>query len=156
MTVQALRPLYELKTRLGDIQTANGYHTDAGSRVFLGRVLADGSDVPAVSVMPAEDAEGEVTVDAELYRERVPYEIHGVANADPSHPLKAGHQLGADIRRAIYRARSADFELLGGTAVQVEPGPTVVTQRDPGSSYSDVVVSLTITHAERFGDPDRD
>jgi len=154
MTVQALRPLYELQARLGDIQTANGYYTDAGTRVYLGRVLADGSGVPAVSVMPAEDAEGEVIVDAELYRERVPYEIYGVANADPNNPLEAGYQLGADIRRAIYQARSTDFEVLGGTAVQVEPGPTVVTQRDPGSSYSDVVVSLTITHAERFGDPD--
>jgi hypothetical protein len=154
MTVQALRPLYQLETRLQDIRTANGYHTDAGVRVYLGRTFLDAGDVPALTIRPGED-EGEVEVDASLYRETVAYEIHGVCSADPAKPFEAGHQLAADIRRAIYRARSIDFEDLDGTAAQVEPGGTVVTEAAAGGEYCEVTVALRVTHTEQLGAPDQ-
>lgn len=153
MTVQALLPLKKLEERLGDIQVANGYHTDAGLRVFLGRSFIEDSEVPAVTVRPAEE-EGEVEVNAGLYQETIAYEINGVCDADLNKPFEAGYRLAADIRRAIYRARSIDFEDLDGTAVRVTPGGTVVTEREPGSRLCEVTVALSITHSERLGEPD--
>jgi len=155
MTVQALRPLYELETRLADIQVANGYHTDAGSNVFLGRTYLDQAKVPAVTVRPGED-EGTVEDQGGLYQETVSYEIHGICHADPDRPFEKGHQLAADIRRAIYRARSVDYEDLGGAAARVEPGGTVVSEAAAGSGFCEVTVALTITYTERFGEPDQE
>ncbi len=152
MTVQALLPLYKLEERLAEIQVANGYHTDAGLRVFLGRSLIEESEVPAITVRPGED-EGEVEVNAGLYRETVSYEINGVCEAEVNKPFEAGHQLAADIRRAIYRASTIDLEDLDGTAVRVVPGGTVVTEREPGSRLCEVTVALSITHSERLGEP---
>jgi len=154
MTVQALRSLYELETRLTDVRTANGYHTNAGARVFLGRTFLQQGDVPALTIRPGED-EGDVEVNASLYQETVAYEIHGICEADPDRPFEAGHQLAADIRRAIYRARTVDFEDLDGTAARIEPGGTVVNEADAGSSYCEVTVALRLTYTERFGEPDQ-
>lgn len=154
MTVQALRPLYVLESRLSEIRQDDGYYTDAGVKVYLGRDLTDQASVPALAILPGEE-EGDVRVDAGLYQETVPYEIHGVCEADADKPFEAGHQLGADIRRAIYRARTIDYETLDDTAMRVEPGATVVTQREPGSRYCAVTVALLITHTEKLGDPDQ-
>lgn len=152
MTVQALRPLYKLEERLGEISTANGYHTDAGVRVYLGRMWLKDSAVPALTIRPGED-EGEVRVDGDLYQETVSYEIHGVREADPTKPFEAGHQLAADIRRAIYRANVIEFETLEGAALRVEPGGTIVNESESGSHYCEVTVALLITHTEKLGDP---
>lgn len=154
MTVQALRPLYKLEARLGDIRTANGYHTEAGVRVYLGRMWLDEGEVPALTIRPGED-EGEVQVSGDLYQETVSYEVHGICEADPAKPFEAGHQLAADVRRAIYRARTIDYEDLDGDALRVEPGGTIVNERGQGSAYCEVTVALRITHTEKLGEPDQ-
>lgn len=150
----AQRVLAALADRLAAIRTADGYNTDAGQHVFQGRIYLDeDTDLPALSIIENLEQPTTAQVDGPLVRESTPYQVQGLIACDTRDPLLAGHQLLADIKRAVLRNPAGpEFEeLLPGASLEYTGRQ--VFQRLESSRFVEVHVLLTITHCEQYGDP---
>lgn len=98
-----------LKTRMQAITIANGYNTDIGTRVLMGRRKIDASHVPCVVIIEGDD---EPTREADS-RMEIPVDLDFVFSAyvlcDPDHPNDAAHLAIKDIKRALW-----DRNTMGG------------------------------------------
>lgn len=150
---RALAPLTELQSRLQQIATANGYRTEAGSSVFLGRTMVGADEAPAITITQDDEQDAEVAVNASLVRKTIPYIVEGIIAADPSNPYTEGFRLLADMDQAIFSAGVIADERLAGTAVDVQYTGSQVQQAEDGSAHCIARVSLAITHSEKLGDP---
>lgn len=153
-TTIAQQVLAALAGRLAVIRKANGYNTDAGLHVFQGRLYLDeDDDLPALSIIENLEQPTTAQVDGTLVRETTPYQIQGLIACTPNAPLAEGHQLLADIKRALFVHPSGpEFErLIAGASIDYMGRQ--VFQRLESARFCEVHVLLEITHGERYGDP---
>ncbi|WP_041646656.1 hypothetical protein [Aromatoleum aromaticum] len=142
-----------IATRLQTIRIANGYATDAGAAVYRGRTSFDAADVPCITIAEPED-EIEEQRDhpdgdgADLIA-RLPFTIEAFAACNPDAPNVAGHQLVADIKRAIF---SADITL-GGLAVTLRYLGRTIAPREPGARIVTVAVKIRVGYTENLAAP---
>lgn len=150
----ARQVLAAMAERLSVIRRADDYNTDAGYHVFEGRLYLDeDDDLPALSIIENLQAATTAQVDGTQVRETTAYEIQGLIACEPNRPLIEGHQLLADIKRALFRHPSGPaFETLIDGATINYVGRQVF-QRMESARYCEVHVLLEVTHIERYGDP---
>lgn len=150
----AQQVLGALAARLAQISVAGGYNTDAGLHVFRGRAFLDPStEVPALTVVENDEQGTDAEVTGTLVRETTAYQVQGLVRADRDNPLDAGHELLADIKRALFKApEGPEFEQLIAGATLAYTGRQVLS-REEGQSFAEVSVSLEVTHSERYGNP---
>lgn len=91
-----------LKQRMELITKANGYYTDIGTRVLMGRRKIDASHVPCVVIIEGDD---ETVRDADT-RLEITMDLDFIFAAylfcDPDHPNDAAHLAIKDIKRALW------------------------------------------------------
>jgi hypothetical protein len=138
-----------LKDRLEEIRPGNGYETDAGLRVFQGRVaLTEDDTLPVIALVPGDAT---VVVNAQRIKYRLPVTAEALTLADAIDPLVPAEALLADLKRALFRL---DDRTLDGLVVDVEYGaPEGVEQRADGGTHVAARVTAVVTYMERYGDP---
>lgn len=106
----------ELALRMASVTKANGYFTDAGTRILRGRRHIDDSKVPCIVIAEGLD---QVTqhpsrlTQAEIFQT---YMLIAYHECHPDHPNDKAHELLKDLKRAVF----GDGITLGGKVRRVE------------------------------------
>ena len=149
MDTKALTILKAIQADMQSILPANGYQTDAGTRVYLGKRSQDQSAPhPFISIF-----EGEETVSRELGRDArevvLTVLIEGYTKPDQDAPLDSIHELVGDIKQAI----GAGMPTLDNLATRVVYRGREVTTPEPGGLWGGVSFTLEISYYEGVSDP---
>ncbi|WP_042886357.1 hypothetical protein [Cupriavidus necator] len=112
---KALDILLALKERLQSIRTADGYATDIGARVYLGREFGNDEQDP-VPLSSLHDGSGE-SKDATRPHAGTntwarSFVIEGFDTCDPDNPLIKAHAMIADIKRAVFKDGGLDGRVM--------------------------------------------
>lgn len=96
-----------LKARLATITPANGYHTDAGNRIYVHRRNIDQQNLPCINIYEDEDTvfeqkDTEVSIGLE-------YNIQAFTECDPDDPTQAAYRLIRDIKQATFTPDPVGF-----------------------------------------------
>lgn len=140
-----------LLERLGTITQKNGFTTNMGENVFWGRVSPPRH---AQFVGLFEFEEDEVLTPPKLdstVQLRVPYIIEAQAECDPEAPNAMGHDLVADIKRAVWGLDPVHLFPDGVNAVEYK-GKKILPI-DVGTKRVVVEVRLQITMMECLASP---
>lgn len=155
--------LAALKTRAAQLRVANGYHTDAGVRIFLGRVLDLKHDPLPALVLTQPDIDSDVVEDDES--PAVPqmvseYVAEAYIHVDLADPLAGLMQLREDLLRCLYRPgqqarpghpRSPDTpDTLGLEGVELRLVSTSKVMPDAGSTVGMVQLTLRAEYIEHI------
>ncbi|MDT0635099.1 hypothetical protein [Spectribacter hydrogenoxidans] len=149
----ALQVLEAIRDRLKAIDGSGDFTFNVGERVYLGRLFLNPNDIPGISVLEDDDP-FEVEDNGTRYKETGTYRVQGVVAADDDNPLKAGHQLLADMKRALFLAPNGpEFEKLGDVPTSMTYTGRQVFQREDGQRHCEAHLFLTVAHFETWGDP---
>ncbi|WP_454752158.1 hypothetical protein [Cupriavidus necator] len=103
---QALDILQAIKGRLATIRVADGYETDIGARVYLGREFGNDEQDP-VPLVSLHDGGGEIKSDMRPHAGTNScaraFVIEAFDTCDTNNPLIKAHALIADIKRAVFK-----------------------------------------------------
>jgi hypothetical protein len=138
-----------LSTRLGAIQVAMGFATDAGQTVLLGEVPNLGPDDPAVVLALLVGDDTSKYQGAQLLI-RLPVHIAIVANADLAESWKTVEAAIGDVKQAI---ELEDRTLGGLLKSELERGTTRTLPREQGSTVVGAAVAYFCSYAELWGTP---
>jgi hypothetical protein len=138
-----------LHARLSEITTANGFETNAGSRVLRGRRRLDQSKLPCCVIIELPDS----VKDQQTRRVSItaPYVLEAHAQCDPDNPNDVGHKLVADIKRAVFSAPlkyGDDKPLLALKYVR-----RTIAPRDDGTDVVAVAVEVSAEYVEQLANP---
>ena len=160
MTTIAARIASVLAARLADIKVINGYETDAGLRVYRGRLLSSPEDLgdgPVVTIYPRDAVPTERPIEDAL-EERVRHELHlsiiGQALPDDDdHPMDTGWALMGDIKRSIFRSISPLIE--GGERISEAPehAGARLAMPEPGERTAVAIVDVTVRYFQQRNNP---
>lgn len=147
-----------LAARLAEIQTENGYNTDAGLRVYRSRarLVAGEDDLPALCIYLAGESfpsrhERRVDIDGEIV-------IEGHI-ADPSAPAEVGdalQDLAGDIKTALFpNGEAYRYIAEGGQALVTDFWPASLDYQPPdlGGQTASLRLSVQARWPENLGDP---
>lgn len=150
----------DLVTRLGFIQTAKGYNTDAGLSIFLGEWPRFGPDDPDSALGIAVGDDSSETIGG-LVRSRVPIEVWAFVPAGTSSPLVAIEAIIADIKEAVEiesnpsRTRAlgdmVEGQPHGTTPKGLERGVTRALRREEGTQVVGAAVEYIATFEDQWG-----
>lgn len=90
----------ELTSRLQAIAIANGYQTDIGQRVYRGKLRLDETNMPCAVIV--EDDDESSSAQLARCKTAATYLLEGHAACDPDNPNDVGHQVIADLKKAIF------------------------------------------------------
>jgi len=112
-----------LSERLERVLKVNGFNTDAGANVFLGKIIDPDRGDPVPSITFSETPDGSSAIDADNAPEEVLMEwmlgVDGFIKVeDLNNPFPELIGLATDIFRAVYRAGDSK---IGGMRVQLVP-----------------------------------
>lgn len=96
-----------IKTRLLTVRQANGFETDLGQTVFLGKRAVDDDEVPCVSIIEGEDHPGEA-VNRDDVKIEVDYALAAYVPCDPDDPNTAAHAAIRDMKKVIFTSYRMD------------------------------------------------
>lgn len=137
-----------LVARCQNITIANGYNTNAGQRVFLGRrSFMSRESFPSVCVIRGTDSVKERTV--ERVKLLLPVTVEGLLAQDTTDVGSDEEELLADLKQAVL---TTDIRL-GGLAIKTEYVGSGLLQRDDAATYIGVELTLEVTYIEFLGDP---
>lgn len=154
MDTVAKRIVQTLATRLGVVQVANGYNTDAGLRVFRGRRSFDASTVtlPVLSVWNPESEPDEM-YHAERLDMTASVVVEGFAVADVNAPNDTAQDLLGDIKQALFLHETTADQTVNGLAVQIRFRGEVTQVPEEGATVVSVLVRADVFYPELHGDP---
>lgn len=138
-----------LAQRLESIRQANGYLTDAGAHVWHGRISIDPDNLPSITLHEDEDLVERQRAEAIDAGILLPFVIEATSECDPDNPNLAGHELIADIKRAIF----AGDVTWGGLAQKTLYTGRTVGPRPDGTNLVTVTVRLQIAMVENLAKP---
>ena len=161
MSSIAYRIALAIATLCEAVQQSAGYATDAGLRVYVGMQTGFSADDlvegPVIVVNPGGpdgDFDEPVQATPQKLRNRVSHAITAAARLDNTDALSTGHQLLADLKRALLRTdtpRPLDAgEILGE---EITYAGARVELPAPGEQVVSVTVTVTCGYSERRGDP---
>lgn len=159
MITIASRIAQVLTARLSLIQVANGYETDAGLRVYRGRVIMSADDMepgPLVVIYPVQGAPTETPVEGMETRVRNELRLSVLGMAVPGdmdHPLDMAFQLIGDIKRALFQSIAPLVD--AGERISEPPEYTGsrVALPEPGEQTVVAGVDVMIRYFEQRGNP---
>jgi len=137
---RALDIVLALKARLQAIRVANGFITEAGFKVYLGRAFLDSEkDTPSLTLhegRPQKSGYGFVentSANPQIGGRMEPeYTVEGMVQCNGDEPYVAAHALLADIKRALFGTQDAlpntlSHRLVGYGVMPHQPGSTSMT-----------------------------
>ncbi len=139
----------ELRTRLEEILTTNGFNTDAGQLVMLAEQPVFGPDDPEalLSILVGSDEpgfQGENTVID------LPVEVQAIVKASVTDPWVTVEAVIADIKTAVETDHDFGGVLLRRGLVR---GPTRPFDREAGSEFVGAGIEYRLMYNERWGAP---
>lgn len=154
----ALQVLDELEDRLLAIDGTGAFHNDVGQRVYIGAEYQDSDhpgDLPYIAIIEGGDDPFEADVEATLIQETGNYIIQGICKVqDRSKPLRDGHLLLADLKRALLLKKNGpEMERLPCGATLDYTGRQIF-EREPGGRLCEVHALFRVRHGELYGNPD--
>jgi len=153
--IRSKAPVDVMASRLRQITLGNGYRHNVGDDVYRGGVfLEPKTELPAVSILEAEDEPTTAEVTANQILETTSYQVMAIARCDELHPLDVGHELLADIKAALFQAPTVEFERLDGTAHSVEYTGRSIQAGVEQTGFVYVTLNVDITHPEKLGKPE--
>lgn len=149
-----LRILRAMKTLAEVITVANGYASNAGQHVHLGR-LRVGPREDLAAVLPAlvlNPGRTETPAQGRAAQIRLPVIWQGLVIEDLDDPVAEAEIVVGDVKRALF-APGVDATL-GGLAVDLEMGEVEPVPREDGSRVMGLQVEALVTYVETRGAPD--
>lgn len=157
-TPKALTIVQGVAALLTHATVANGYFTDLGEEQYIGRDFADDElddqKLPMHTIVhPDGSSETNISTDpvSDRPQNELALSIVAVDKCDPNDPLVKGHQLVADIKRAIWRKPAR-----GKPAPATQPAEFTssgVQPRAPGSNLVVAQVDLTVSYTDHLDNP---
>ena len=152
-----LRILRALQVRLARIRQADGYHTDAGYHVALGRYRIP-TGVALEAVLPAiAITVGRTNTPAQGVRIQtdLPVIVQAIVAEDYTDALAQAELAVSDIKRALFGPLTGPVdETLGGLVAEMEPGEVEPIPREEGSPFAGLQVELLLKLTEKRGEPE--
>jgi hypothetical protein len=146
-----LRILRALKDKLEQIKTANGFYTNAGDHVALGK-FRQGVDLRSSLPQIVLNVTRTTTV-AEGLQINLPVVMQGLIFEDVEDPLAVAELVMADIERALF---GGTFDqTLGGLIFDILIGEIEPVPREDGSQLAGLQVEVLLTYSRKPGEPDR-
>lgn len=136
-----------LAARLAQISIANGYQTDIGARVMLGRRRLDESHVPCAILVEGDDTLKSEQRDRVLLE--VVYMLEGHSACDPDNPNVTAHKIVADLKKSIWSgdatfgSRVKNLRYLGR---QIQP-------REDGQATVAAGIEISLEFTEQLSAP---
>jgi hypothetical protein len=127
-----------LKSRLEAIRTAAGYATDVGTTVYRGRRQLNEENACTL-FEGEEDASGAAKKEPYTVTAIIHFTAEGAVACDPLNPDLAGHDLVADMQRALFTGDSTLGGLLAGPLTYTG---RVIQPRQDGQSIVTVQIKL--------------
>lgn len=150
MTSRRKNIITEIQTALSEITTTNGYYTDAGNYVYLDiSEIDENSTFPAININESMDTNS-ANFHSTWLSLALPVSIEGYNTCLPSTANEKGHELIADIKKAIFshtKDDPANFEKITYQGADI-------AQRENGTGLVAVNVNITIHYKENLNDPD--
>lgn len=94
-----------IATRLATITVVNDYATDIGGKILRGRRRLDKTHLPCAVIIERDDeVKNEQVIAGRTHQAKVAYKLilEGHAACDADNPNVVGHQIVADIKKAIF------------------------------------------------------
>jgi hypothetical protein len=142
----------EMFNRVQAISQANGFQTDVGLRAFLGEKGELGPDDPDQAVvLIAGDEESGWQRPGLAFLLVLPFSVRALAKDSLDVPWLTIEAIVGDIKTAIEAGGDARFGGLLNS--EIERGPVVVLDREPGSQTVGAAVVYRCSWKECFGAP---
>lgn len=141
-----------VEARLQAIQTANGYHSDAGLTVAIGEIPVIGPSDPAtqLAVLVGDD---EVVSELEKITITLPIDVAVVTRIDTDGAWRTVERVLGDVKQAM-ETDTAGHRIDGLTSPRLRRGPTRTLPREDGSVVTGVVVRYLVeSYVEAWGLP---
>lgn len=140
------RIIAKIESRLRQISKARGFCTASLKNVYLGREQLYGEDIqfPCASILQGEETV--VERKDHLYRVTLPITIIGLSQSKPNAPLDAGHELLADIQRALFSDKfitDSDSDRLDSECISFEYEGSQIIPREDGGNTTGVIVNAS-------------
>jgi len=139
-----------LSERLATILKAGGYATDAGAKVMRGRKRLDERQLPCIVIIEMEDTIQDQRPNAVKLSQK--YVIEGHSACDPDNPNDVGHDLVADIKRALFSEKLV-FGAEDTKAVQMKYNGRNIAPREDGLAVVAVSVVVSVEYIETLSEP---
>lgn len=139
-----------LEARIAQITVANGYETDIGLNVLVGkRKLAADDEIPCANIIDFAQNPKDLTKGAatDAYVEQRFLVVGTAACEDKDRPNATGHKILRDIKKAIWK----DGTTWGGLVGQIKFTGSDMGMRPEGGDFMQGAVSLTVSYVERLG-----
>lgn len=150
----SLQILEALQTRLEAIEPENGYNTDAGARVFLGRRRANPDEIDIGPVLHIYDTEDEVDETTATTRENIHITltvvVDGLIRDLDKESTRLLHLLIQDIKMAML---STTDLTIGGLSLDIGYAGRTVEYPEPGGDTIGVSLEFSVLYAEPYGAP---
>jgi len=144
-----------IATRLQTLNTASGFETDIGSKVFRGRRRLDPEQLPCAVIIEREETPSQQSSAGMLRTERR-YTLEGHTTCDPDNPNDAGHKIIADLKRAIFKDAihiDGKISVSGAKAFRVDYHGSQIAPREDGFNTVAASIDVTIQYAEELSNP---
>lgn len=137
----------ELTARLQAITIANGYQTDIGLRVYRGKLRLDESHMPCAVIV--EDDDDSSSAQLAHCKTTAPYLLEGHAACDPDNPNDVGHQIVADLKKAIF---GGDLTF-NKKAIACRYGGRSILPRTDGLALISAHIVIAVDFVENLANP---
>lgn len=136
-----------LAARLAQIMIANGYQTDIGAKVMLGRRRLDESHIPCAILVEGDDTPKSEQRDRVLLE--VVYMLEGHAACDPDNPNVTAHKIVSDLKKAIW----ADSAISGPNVKNLRYLGRQIQPREDGQATVAAGIEISLEFAEQLSSP---
>ena len=138
-----------VSARIGVISKANGYGSDIGLRVMRGRRRINPEQLPCAVIIERDDQPEDQSLGKVKVTTR--FIIEGHDKCDPDNPNDRGHELIADIKRAVFH----DMRLLYGQnrAIRLQYRGRSIAPREDGIDVVSAAVEVSVSFVEDLSKP---
>lgn len=138
-----------IATRLATIRTAAGYASEMGARVLRGRKRLDASHLPCAVIVEM----GVEILDQRTGAVKVAHKmaLEGHSACDANNPNDTGHDLIADIKKAVFSEKLTYGDDLKAIAVKYV-GHSIAPRED-GLEVVSALVEITVEYFENLANP---
>jgi len=139
----------EIKARVAQITTGNGYTTNVGATVRDGKIKIDDQDVPCTSVVEGADiVQSGVSQRMATAHIKQQYALVSYLQCDPDAPNTAARQAIRDLKRAIFRTDGKPDPTWGNKVRAVRYMGRNIGPRADGAAIVMAIVEIEVDYAE--------
>lgn len=141
----------EIETRIQRISIENGYLTDIGRVVYMGRTAIDDTAVPCSSVVEGDDQVTNSAGRSSLAKIAQEYALIGYADCDADRPNDTAHKIIKDLKRAIFTTDGKQNSDFGGRVDRIDYRGRNIGPRADGAGKVMALIEIAVLFTEQIG-----